>query len=240
MHSALVRKLFLATALAAAGPLAAHAQTGLAISEIYSAGSGNGTYAADWFELTNFGPTTINLAGFRMDDASESPLASVALRGIASIAPGQSVVFIEGNASGSTDAALAAAFTTVWFGSTPTSLLIGGYGGASVSLSSSGDGVALYNPASPTPSVPITTVFFGNATVGRTFDNAALINSYVEPFAGVSTLSSVGVNGAFLSANGQEIGSPGAIPEPSTYAVIAGVLTLGCTVLLRRRSRAAV
>lgn len=238
MNSRSLRSFFLATAAVAMGSLAAHAQTSLAITEVYSAGSDNATYAADWFELTNFGTTAIDLSAFRMDDASESPLASVALRGVSSLAAGQSAIFIEGNATGTTDAALASAFKTAWFGNAPTSLLVGGYGGTSVTLGASADEVAIYDPSSPTPNVPVTTVFFGAATAGRTFDNATLVNSYVPPFAGISLLSSVGVNGAFLSANGQEIGSPGAIPEPSTYAAIVGALVLAGTALVRHRTRA--
>jgi len=240
MNSQSFRRGLIAAIIAAFGTIGLRAQTGLAITEVYSAGSENGTYAADWFELTNFGPTAINITGFRMDDSSESPAGARALRGITSIAAGQSVIFIEGDASGTTDAALAAAFRTAWFGGSPTGLVIGGYGGAGVSLDSFSDGVAIYNPARPTPAIPLTTVFFGTATIGRTFDNAAGVNSYVDPFEGISLLSTVGVNGAFLSANGQEVGSPGAIPEPSTYAAIIGLLAFGGVLLARNRRALAV
>ncbi len=236
MNTRRLRRGLIAALLAAAsGIVGVQAQTGLAITEVHSAGSENGTYAADWFELTNFGNTTITLTGFRVDNSSESPAGARALRGITSIASGQSVIFIEGDAVGTTDAALAAAFRTAWFGSSPTGLLIGGYGGAGVGLDSFSDGVAIYDPSRPTPAIPLTTVFFGTATAGRTFDNAAGINSYIDPFEGISLLSTVGVNGAVLSANGLEVGSPGAIPEPSTYALLIGLLIFGGVLLTRRR-----
>jgi hypothetical protein len=235
-----IRYSFLATLLVAGSSLAC-AQTNLAITEAYSAGSGNGTYAADWFELTNFGDTPVNIAGFKVDDSSQSPAGSFALRGITSIAAGQSVIFIEGTASGSTDASRAADFNTAWFGTATSLLSIGGYGGTGLGLSTDGDGLNIYNPSSATPSIPLTNLDFGIATTGFTFDNAARINSYVAPFTILTTLSSVGINGAFTSFNGQEVGSPGfaPIPEPSTYAALVSVGVFG-VALLRRRKLAAV
>jgi hypothetical protein len=77
----------------------------------------------------------------------------------------------------------------------------------------------------------------------RTFDNAAGLNN-----ANISTLSTVGISGAFnsvqsLTASGTptgvfDIGSPGRIaapiPEPGTYALFAaGLAVIGS--LVRRR-----
>ena len=70
------------------------------------------SYGADWFELTNIGSTAVNISGWKMDDNSNSFGNAVALRGVTSIAAGQSVVFIEGNATGTTDSTIDATFKT--------------------------------------------------------------------------------------------------------------------------------
>ncbi|HZO07003.1 MAG TPA: substrate-binding domain-containing protein, partial [Solirubrobacterales bacterium] len=65
----------------------------------------------------------------------------------------------------------------------------------------------------------VTGVRFGSATTGVSFDNAAGIGSATEtPPPLISTLSSVGVNGAF--AAGGELGSPGTIVQPAPVAPV--------------------
>jgi hypothetical protein len=63
------------------------------ISEVQPAGSGNGngTYNADWFEVTNTGTSAVDITGWKMDDNSNASASAVALNGITSINPGQSV-----------------------------------------------------------------------------------------------------------------------------------------------------
>ena len=114
---------------------------------MHPAGSGNGTYAADWFEVTNTGTTAVDITGWKMDDNSNAFATAVALRGVTSIPPGKSVVFIEGTADGITDATIIANFSTAWFGSAtpPGGFLIGTYGGSGVGLSSGGDAVNLFD-----------------------------------------------------------------------------------------------
>ena len=227
MNSSSLKKLLFGGILATLASVSAQAQTGLRITEVHPTGSSNGTYAADWFELTNFGPGTIDLTGFRVDDNSQSPAAAVALSGVTSIAPGQSVVFIEGTS------ATASAFLSAWFGgAVPAGFTIGTYSGAGIGLSSTSDQVNIYNPAGATPNTPVASVLFNAATAGRTFDNAAGQNSDTVP---ITLLSTAGVNGAFLSANGQEVGSPGVVPEPSTVAaLLAGAGILGIAARRRR------
>jgi len=182
------------------------------ISEIHPSGSGNAPYAADFFEMTNTGPAAVSLTGWKMDDNSNSFASSVALRGVSSIAVGQSIVFIEGTATGTTDASIQSSFITAWFGaSAPAGLTIGFYGGSGVGLSTGGDAVNLFNAGGTL----ITRVDFGASTTGVTFDNAAGLNNTT-----VSQLSVVGVNGAFLSPAG-ETGSPGRIPEPATLTLLS-------------------
>ena len=187
------------------------------ISEVTPWGSGNSPVAADWFEVTNTGNTAANITGWKMDDNSNSFGASVALNGITSIAPGESVIFIET----ANLATVATTFRNNWFGANPPAgLQIGNYTGSGVGLSTGGDAVNLYNAAG----VLQANVSFGASTTSapyRSFDNAAGINN-----AAISQLSAAGVNGAFIAVNSpNEIGSPGKISCPVVTLTISGSLT---------------
>jgi hypothetical protein len=223
-----------AAALSLGTPLAV-AQ--IAITEVAPWSSGNSPVAADWFELTNFGAAAVDVSGWRMNDDTATFASAVGLRGVASIAAGKSVVFIEGNAAGTTDSALASAFVNNWFGGmTPAGLQIGFYGGSGIGLGTGGDAVAIFDGSGAQRA----TVSFGDSTGEPTlasFDNAAGLDNVT-----VSQLSTVDVNGAFSIANSlgnTEIGSPGvvaAIPEPQTYALfLAGLGLVGAVVRRRRR-----
>jgi hypothetical protein len=96
-----------------------------------------------------------------------------------------------------------------------------------VGLSQSADAVNIFNASGTL----ITRVDFGAASTGISFDNALGLNNVT-----LTQLSAAGVNGAFTSPTG-EVGSPAAVPEPSTYAAILGGLALGVT-LLRRTQKA--
>lgn len=201
------------------------------ITEVAPWSSGNPPVNADWFELTNFGASPVSLSAWRMDDNSNAFASSVAMRGIASIGPGESVIFIESNASGTNDATLGTAFSSNWFGGS-SSVQLGFYGGSGVGLGTGGDGVSIFDGSG----VVQASVSFGASPASApfaTFDNAAGLNGVA-----ISTLSVAGVNGAFITTSGSQIGSPGAIapiPEPGTCAMLAaGLALLG--VASRRRS----
>ena len=165
----------------------------LLVTEVAPWASGGTPYTADWFEVTNVGSAAVDLTGWKMDDSSNDSALSVALLGVASLGPGQSAVFLEGTSTNATN------LVTAWFGSSPPAgFLLGTYSGSGVGLSTSGDAVNLFDPQGKR----ITGVTFGAATPNVTFDNVAGL-------AAVTTLSSVGVNGAILAADGAETGSPG-------------------------------
>jgi len=168
----------------------------LVITEVSSWGSSNPTYAADWFEVTNVGGGPVDITGWKMDDNSNLFANSVPIVGLGVIPAGQSAILIEGTSATATN------FVTAWFGAgnAPAGFLIGSYMGSGVGLSTSTDAVNLYD----TSGRLVTNVTFGAATTNVTFDNAAGATA-------LSTLSMVGVNGAFVAADGIETGSPGKI-----------------------------
>ena len=177
----------------------------LFISEVapWSSSSANSPVGADWFEVTNTTSSAIDITGWKMDDASGSFAASVALSGITSIAAGESVIFIEtANLTAATEA-----FLQTWFGANrPAGLQIGSYTGSGIGLSTSGDEVNLYNASGLLQA----RVVFGASSTGpsfSTFDNTGALNN-----TSISNLSATGSNGAFNAVNdSKEIGSPGAI-----------------------------
>jgi Lamin Tail Domain len=223
--------------VAGLSPVCTQAQ--IIISEVDPTGSSTTSYAADWFELENTGSSAVDITGWMMDDNSDLFADSVALTGVTSIAAGQSVVFIENTASDGSSllspedtATLNANFETAWFGTTSVpGLTIGNYGGSKVGLSSSSDAVNIFDSSGN----QITGVDFGKSTAGFTFDNTA----GVTDDGTISTLSAVDVNGAFTSADGAEVGSPGNIapvPEPSAFALAGcGFAMLACFFRFKSR-----
>ena len=219
-------KTVLATAAAAALALfAGNASAALVITEVDAAGSG-ASYAADWSELTNTGASTVDLTGWKVDDSSASFALAVAFRGVTSIGAGKSIVFLEGNATGTTDATIGTNFIAAWFGgNAPAGLTLGYYGGSGVGLSTSaGDGVAVFDSTGSL----VTSVTFGATPTGATLDNKAGATGLI------STASVAGVNGAFLASG--EIGSPGnvsPVPVPAAIWLLgSGIGLLGAA---RRR-----
>ena len=208
----------------------------IVVSEVSPWGSGNAPYAADWFELTNTGSTDVNLTGWTMDDNSNSPANAVALTGVTTLPAGKSAIFMEDTgADGSApdpslDATARAAFAQAWFSlnALPSGFLFGFYGGKGVGLSTGGDAVNIFDASGDR----VTGVAFGASPSSApfpSFDNSAGAGSTTLPLPVLSTLSAVGTNGAFLSADGQEIGSPGSLtavtppPPPAPSVVISEV-----------------
>jgi hypothetical protein len=225
--------------IAVAVIVTAQSRAAIIISEVDPSGSAsaNNTYAADWFELTNTGSSAQDITGWKMDDNSHLFANAVSLRGVTSIAPGKSVVFLEGLADGSTDTTINNNFINFWFGGTaPAGFTIGNYGGASVGLSQTADEVNIFDSAQNL----VTGVGFGATATGVSLDNTAGIGGTTAgSVPTISTNSAVGVNGAFSSANSvganpHEIGSPGVVPEPSTL-ILACLGIMGLASCKMRR-----
>lgn len=195
------------------------------ITEVAPWSSGDSTVGADWFELTNFGSSAVNISGWRVDDSSNNFAASLALNGVTSIGAGQSVIFIE-----STGAANAL-FRSNWFGSASyAGVVIGNYSGSGIGLSTGGDAVNIYN-AGGALQANVTFAASDTTSPFQTFDNSAGLNGVA-----LSALSVVGNNGAFLTGGGFEIGSPSLVPEPETYAMLLAGLGLLGSIVRRRRN----
>jgi hypothetical protein len=227
MKQRFTKSLYVAALALAILPLTTHAQ--IIISEVDAAGSAPTTgYTADWFELKNIGSSAVNITGWKIDDSSSNFVSgAVLLNGVSSIAAGQSVVFIED--TGMTDAILDANFKTAWFSNNvPAGLTIGNYGGSGLGLSQTADGVNIFDSSGVVQAY----VTFGASTLGHTFDNEAGVNGLI------STFSSIGTDGAFLSASGLEVGSPGdvaPVPEPASCALTG--LGMAALFVFRNRNR---
>jgi hypothetical protein len=197
-------------ACAALGALAVatSASASIRITEAMSSSGTGGT--PDWFEVTNYGSSAVDITGWRMDDSSFTFANSVLLSGITSIAAGQSVIFVEGAA---TDVA---GFTSFWGGLSGVS--VGYYFGGGVSFGSGGDGVVLFNATGTETTARAT---FGAATTGSSFYFDLAPNNVGI----VSTVGAIGTQLTFATTGSVvNIGSLGTaidIPAPGAVALLA-------------------
>lgn len=195
------------------------------VSEVAPWASGNSSYAADWFEVTNTDGVPVDMTGWKMDDNSNSFGSAVTLRGVTTLAARRSAVFLEGLADGTTDASIDAGFAHAWWGSpTPArGVQLGGYGGSGVGLSTGGDAVNLFDATG----TRTTGVSFGSSTasIGFSFDNTAGLGASTLPLPVISTLSAAGVNGAFLAFDAAGTGSPGWIANAAPTVALSHTVT---------------
>ena len=217
-----MKKILLIISLATAALTGANAQ--LFITEVMSSSAhSGGTNNGDWFELTNTGATPVNITGWSWDDNSNTP-GSANFGSITSIGAGQSIIFTEETIGAE------ASWISNWGLSGVTVVHLGS--GVFQGLGAGGDAVNIYNNLSAL----VTSVTFGTATGGFSFE-------WSNTGASLG-LSVIGENGAFQALqNGQtvgpgpgvDVGSPGAIPEPSTYALL-GLGLLGIAILRRKQA----
>jgi 2',3'-cyclic-nucleotide 2'-phosphodiesterase (5'-nucleotidase family) len=169
---------------------------------------------ADWFEVTNYGDASATITGYRMDDSSFANVTtSVALNNVTTIAPGESVVFLEGNASAATT------FKTNW--SLDGSKQVGYYSGSGVGLGSGGDGVTLFTETSANSGTELTGPFsglirvsFGAATSGTSFNwSYDAAGNSTSPATGQLTTTA----STWSNASVPMIGTPG-VPTPNAPA----------------------
>ncbi len=214
-------------ALATLVCLASPARASLLITEAMTAEGPGATN--DWWELTNFSASAVSIVGDQMDDGSFTFANSVPLQGVTSIGPGESVVFLE-STSGDPVTEVAD-FRTFWGGL--AGVQVGYYSGSGLSLSGSGDGVIVFDSGGAT----IDSVSFGATVTGQSFGYNPTTMTFGEP-------SVAGVHGAFDAATvtaNQNVGSPGAVPEPSSIVLAGfGLAGLGLSIIRRRNRRIGV
>lgn len=164
----------------------------LAITEIMASSNDPNTLInGDWFEITNYGSSSVDLGGFSWDDNSWLPGTVVFPPMV--IAPGEAIVVAQ------IDAANEAAFRSAWnLGPWVQVLVNEDFSTGQPGFSSNGDGVALFDTSS-TP-IEICRAQYSTALAGFSveFDTAC---TYLGN-------SSVGVRGAYAST-GADVGSPG-------------------------------
>jgi len=172
------------------------------ITEAMSSSGTGGT--ADWFEVTNLGSVAVDITGWKVDDNSFAIANAVALNGITSIPAGKSVIFIEG---ADTDIPTFKAF----WGSSIDNISVGSYTGSGVGLSSSADGIVLFDALG----VEVTTrLNFVAATAGKTFywsykaDGTVVDNGVVSSVGTINGTISNQVTITSTNVLGN-IGSPG-------------------------------
>jgi hypothetical protein len=174
----------------------------LAITEVHSSQSTNGTPTlhADWFELTHYGTTPIDLRGWRLNDSNGGLTNGAVSLSALTLSPGESVVFVQ-----DIDAA---AFRAWWGPALSPSLQIISYTAASIGLSSTGDGVRLWDAAAASGASPAVSVDFA-----ATGTNSSSFTS--DPKTGLLTARTTSeVPGAFSATDNGDWGSPG-IAGPS-------------------------
>jgi uncharacterized protein YjiK len=186
------------------------AESKIIISEVDPSGSGanNNSYGEDWFELTNTGTQSVSLTGWSADDSHEVA-GNFPLQGVSTVAPGESVVFVQADtASGATTtpAQTVAAFKSDW-GLGPD-VQVGFYSNED-GLSQSGDEVNVYDSGNNL----VTGVSFGASENKVSFDNSAGITGAIVTFSDAG-----GDDGSQTDSHG-ETGSPGFAHIAPTVAV---------------------
>jgi uncharacterized protein YjiK len=170
------------------------------ISEVAPWASSNSAVGADWFEITNVTSNTIDITGWMIDDSSAAFGSAATLNGVTTLAAGESAIFIETTDLPGKDTL----FRNTWaLAASPTGPQIGSYTGSGIGLSTTSDGVNIFNAAGTL----MASVTFGASDAVspfQSFDNTRGLNATT-----ISQLSAVGTNGAIASSNATEVGSPG-------------------------------
>jgi len=240
-----------AVAVVASSTGAAFAQ--IRITEVMSSSAATGVGTQDWFEATNYGSSPVDITGWKVDDSSFSSAVALALNGVTSIGPGESVMFTEiaSTVAAGSESNEVANWRSFWGGAAATAQ-VGWYRGSGIGLSSAGDGIVLFDSANVEQT---TRVSFGPATAGSSFywgyRADGTFGGEGSATAGVvSTLGTLaGVNGGLSQTTYQSvqpppapftvtnIASPGTaalVPEPSTMTLVAAGIGLAGFVARRR------
>lgn len=160
--------------------------------------------SGDWWELTSFETVPVSLAGWKFNDSTGGLSDPYTLGAGLTIAPGESVVFVE---------QLTRAQFVGWWGETnlPLNLQVVSYSGPGLSLAAGGDGIRLWTDQATVDTDTVAQVDFPAARNGVTF-------GYNPQTGQFGQLSQTGVFGAFKAGASADIGSPGRIDFPPVHA----------------------
>lgn len=190
----------------------------LQITEMWPGSEPGENLTDDWFEVTNFGDMAWTSADgdlYYDDNSSDASVADL-MAGVSSIAPGESVVFVDGSAT--TGGPNVALWTIVWGPDLASIPQVGTYEGSG--LGGGGDGA---------------TLFLDSANDGVDAGDQIDFEAYPEadPFGGQSWDVGQGAfSGSIANAitttevndvSQPAVGTPGflGVPEPSTLALMA-------------------
>jgi len=185
----------------------------LRITEVMSSPATSVAPRADWWELTSFESQPVSLAGWRFNDGVGGLSDPFVLPAGLSIAPRETMVFVE---------TLTATDFRAWWGALniPANVQIIRYSGSGLSFAAAGDQLSLWDASVVDANDFVVRAVFGSATTGVSFS----YDPVTQLFGG---LSQSGVNGALVAASGSDLGSPGRILAPVISPVLAGRLVNG-------------
>ena len=206
----------------------AFAQFDLRVTEIWPGNNpGADEVTDDWFEVTNVGNAAWTAAidgDLYYDDDSANPGVADLMSGVASIAPGESVIFVDEGPIG------AAVWSGVW-GAVLNSLpQVGSYSGSG--LSGGGDAVSLFldtdfNGADAGELIAFRRYPDADSNGGQSYNpHYGTFSTVGDALGSVATLA---VNDILQPA----IGNPGVLPEPTSVALV--VMGLVGAMGVRRR-----
>jgi hypothetical protein len=188
--------------------LTVRAKPDLRITEVLPSPTA-GTGRADWWEVTSFEQQPVSLAGWRLNDTNGGLADSFVFPADLSIAPGESIVFVEG---------LTPAQFHTWWGTAnlPPNLQIITYSGVGLGLRATGDGIRLWTDKATDVTDTVARVDFGVADSGVSF-------GYDFATGLFGTKSVDGTGGAFRCVTSTDVGSPGVIRAPSGPPAAGGI-----------------
>lgn len=207
--------------LAASPAMAAY---NLQITEIWPGNEPGSNLTEDWFEITNFGDTAWTAAidgNLWFDDDSFSSSNAVPMVGITSIAPGESVIYVDGGASGASD------WLAVW-SDVVVPWQVGNYNGAG--LGQGGDAVGVWI----TTTVPAGAPTFTGAYPDASANGGQSYNLTLAAFSTAGNANNAVATLQLNDANQAAIGSPG-VPVPEPSSVLLAVAGSALLLLGRRR-----
>ncbi len=194
----------------------------------------------DYFELTNFGNTAVDISGWKYDDESMDLGDAVPFNLVTSIAPGETIVIFQLDETDPLDptydpAGELANFRAAW--GLGNDIQVGWHNGAGMGK---GDAATIFDEndaivtqlaygdgdlTDPLGMIPDTHA--GEWAGGREVDSAVWVPG-TDP--ATYTASMPGLYGGYTNSVG-DYGSPGVLPEPTTIAL----LLVGAAAVIRRR-----